>query len=94
MKIYHDRILVGEIPDKRSNRTKWFQKLVGINMSYADEHLVYEGVYLPLVAIHSYGGITSVLVSNGKVPKFYMCFMPRYPWVHFERSDSIELEDA
>ncbi len=93
MDIYAEKIKLGNLPNIR-----WFQhgrfcsRLRGINITQAEDQVITEPVYVPLIAIDKEGDITFVELSTTR-PFLVIILMPFWPFIHIERTDKIQLED-
>ncbi len=84
MKIYHDRIEVGEVPNWNNKDGKILGRLIGINISEKEQNFVVEPVYLPLINITDHGGIIAIQLSLKK-PWLVIYLMQRRPFIYISR---------
>lgn len=93
MKVYLNRIEHTQFPSfywKRGG--KFFLRLVAINAA-RDKAEYIEPVYSPVLSIDRIGKMTFIEIG-WNVPHLLIVFSPWRPFIHIERTDVIEMEDA
>ena len=92
MRIFSERMEIGEIPNFRRRKGFYLNRLVGINISNSKMGFVTEGIYLALVGIEKIGRNVIITLSTDK-PQWLIVLLTYWPFIHIERLDSIQLED-
>jgi hypothetical protein len=92
MKIYQDRILVDEVPDKSRQPGEFFPRLVGINVSSDGKY--WEPIYMPLIRWQKGAGQFTLWVNSSKRPLWVITIDHRWPFIQVFKFDWMVIDGS
>ena len=84
MKLYQNMIQIETINRWNNQKTKWANKLIGVNISDVGSATLVEPVYMPLISIYVEEDILALSFSNWSRYLFSVYVMNWPPFVHVE----------
>ena len=94
MKIFHDRILVDEVPVHRQRPGEFFSRLVGVNLSSDGKYISAEPIYMPLVRVQKGECQITIWVNNYERPLWMVFLSRRWPIIRVFRYNWLLLDEA
>ena len=93
MKIYSEGVEWTSVPQIRSRRASFFDRLVGINISKNKERILVEPIYQAVLSFEKQGDIVFITIGWDE-PVLVIILMPSWPFVMFVRPGGYKLEEA